>query len=245
MTPAELLPAAAEQKGMHHGILEKMLRNAGWHPEILASEFQLEGWFERLQGVLMTRYADGSVSDIGPSGARELTDAQCLELITPKLRNAVGAYEGGPALMLGRTGAGKTLAARLMARKVGRRWAGESIAKQKHRLEHSDIYTVERLGIAWYSATELALAVARHPLGKGAPEEVDKARDGSLLVLDDLTWPQRDDTTLEVLGHRYDNGKPTIATAGCSRADLIARFGDAVVRRLLECRGKKGMLVEE
>jgi hypothetical protein len=245
MSPSELLKAAAEQTGKHPATLETMLRHARWDAAKLAQEFKLEGWLARLEEVLIAAYVERSVRRIGPPGAAELGDDRCQELISPKLRKALVAYQGRSALILGRTGIGKTLTARLMARKLGRRLARESILKEKHHLEYPDSYPATSVSISWHAATDLALTVARHPLGKGAPDEVREARASGLLVLDDITWPQRDDTTLEVLGARYDAGKPTIVTAGCSRTELVARFGDAVVRRLLECRGVKGLLVEE
>ena len=243
MTTAALLSAAADKAGVHISTLEPMLCRARWSPTILAAELEREGWFARLEETLIAAYVERSVRAIGPIGAVELTDERCRELISPKLERAVQIYDGGPALCLGKTGIGKSLASRLMARKVGRRLARESIVENKDRL--TDIYAAANLNIVWASATDLALAVARHPLGRGMPEEMAGASKSALLVLDDLTWPQRDDATLEVLAARYDAGKPTIATAGCTGKELVTRFGDAVVRRLMECRGVKGLLVEE
>ena len=245
MTSAELLATAAELAGRHQSALNAMLHFAHWGPTRLREEIQREGWFARLEEVLIAVYVGRSVHRIGPPGAADLSDERCLELVSPKLKMALAAYEGGSVVMLGKTGLGKSLTARLMARKVARRLARESIVNARHRLENPAEYPSASVSVAWYSATDLALTVARHPLGRGAPDEVKDARSSALLVLDDLTWPQRDDTTLEVLGARYDAGKPTIVTAGCTRTELITRFGDAVVRRLLECKGQKALLVEE
>jgi hypothetical protein len=217
VTPDELLKAAADQCGRHPSTLQTQLRWARWSAPKLAEEFACEGWYARLEEVLISAYVENSVARIGPPGAADLSDERCLELISPKLRKALAAYQGRSVVMLGKTGIGKTLTARLMARKVGRRLAREAILKSRHHLENPDQYRGTVVSIAWHAATDLALTVARHPLGRGAPEEVKEARTRSLLVLDDVTWPQRDDTTLEVLGARYDTGKPTIVTAGCSR----------------------------
>lgn len=247
MSPRELLIAAAAAANKHEDTLRLMLGHADWHPERLAAEFALEGWQGRLQEALVTKYADYKVGGIGPRSVASLTDAECRKLISPKMARAVDDYDGGPALLLGKTGIGKTIAARLMARKVGRAWATNSIQKHMHKLESLDVYcrADEHPGIAWLAASDLALAVMRHPLGQSAPAEMKEARGASLLVLDDLTWAQRDDATLEALGYRYHAGLPTIATAGCTRTELVARFGGAVVRRMLECGGKKSLVAEE
>ena len=245
MTPDELFAAAVAQTGLHPTSLHNMLRYAKWGHARLADELAREGWFARLQEFLIAAFVERSVQRIGPPGAAELSDDRCHELISPKLKKALAAYQGRSVVMLGKTGVGKTLTMRLMARKVARRLARESILKSRHQLENPFEYTGARVSIAWHAAIDLDLIVARYPMGKGAPDEVKDARSSELLALDDLTWAQRDTTTLEVLGARHNAGKPTIVTAGCTRTELVARFGDAVVRRLLECRGERSLLVEE
>ena len=53
----------------------------------------------------------------------------------------------------------------------------------------------------------------------------------------------RDRTVSEVLVYRYDHGLQTIVTSGLTFAQLVERYGEAMVRRPLECAGKDGKII--
>src|SRR5690606_18147983 len=102
-----------------------------------------------------------------------------------------------------------------------------------------------RFADGWISAANLAVALREHKLGEAEAPDIRLAKSEPLVCIDDVTWPSaRDDITLDVLAARYDAGLPTIVTAGCTKQQLLQRFGDAALRRMLELRGKKGFFVD-
>lgn len=85
-------------------------------------------------------------------------------------------------------------------------------------------------------ARELASSERRHGLGDGYPPELRRAREASVLYLDDVgSEEQRDLGTLqEVLDHRYRHGLATFATSGLRSDQLKAHIGAAYVRRIVD-----------
>lgn len=66
------------------------------------------------------------------------------------------------------------------------------------------------------------------------------------LAIDDLGWESRTgrDALKHVLNERYSHGLPTVATSGWRLADLEGEYGDALIRRVHERRGERGIIVE-
>lgn len=117
-------------------------------------------------------------------------------------------------LILGPTGAGKSLALAQAARRFAlSRSRGEDAPK-----------------VVWYRADELARALGE----RGGTESVSRAKTAALLIIDDLGWERWHETLLEVVGSRYDGRKVTTATTGLKMADFVNRYGDAFLRRIVE-----------
>jgi DNA replication protein DnaC len=227
-------------------MLRDLLTCAGWDAARQAKEFASADWLDRVTREIIDREVARRIKPIGPVGARELSTKELFAKIgAPALRTAASAYAGSQALLLGKTGVGKTVAAILMARKAaGARELERLRGVHPERLpEQCGRRGDERASVAWVSCSELPRLVASQPFGR-EPELVELAKKAPLAVLDDLTWGANDKALLEIVAARYDHGLPTISTAGVTRAELVTRFGDAVVRRLLEHRGIKGIVVE-
>lgn len=89
------------------------------------------------------------------------------------------------------------------------------------------------------AAVDLGLARQQHGLGAGEARLVHLAMIAPLLVLDDVGQEVESGTpaVAHAIQHRYDHAKPTIATSGLTVAQLVARYGAGVARRLLETAG--------
>ena len=77
---------------------------------------------------------------------------------------------------------------------------------------------------------------------------VAEAKRTHVLFLDDVGWESRragaDDVISEVIASRYDSGYPTYVTSGLTLAGFTERYGDAIVRRIVECGGMSGKVVD-
>ena len=87
-------------------------------------------------------------------------------------------------------------------------------------------------------AADLGAARRCHALGEGEPEALQDAVDAELLLLDDLGQDEkRNNTMMDVLDARYDACRPTLVTSGFTVEQLGERYGQALVRRIVECNG--------
>lgn len=130
----------------------------------------------------------------------------------------------GNLVVVGPTGCGKTSAAVARIRAILSR-----------ALQGADRASFEfAAGIRFTTASEIAIARKRWPLGDGEAPEVEDAITATLLVLDELGYESQGDTAVpEIIDARYRKGKLTIATSGQTRDGLVARYGDATVRKLV------------
>ena len=63
-------------------------------------------------------------------------------------------------------------------------------------------------------------------------------------VIDDLGHERDPGAVWDVLSARYDAGRITVATSGWTVAALREKLGAEYVRRIVEARGKPGVIVE-
>jgi adenylate kinase family enzyme len=139
-------------------------------------------------------------------------------------------------LFLGPTGVGKTTACGYLINRL----VNETLTRNDDRT------VVPHIDFDWVRATDLAGARRHHALGKGEAPLVERCADAGLLILDDLGWETTGDTAIaEVLNRRYECGECfTLVTSGYPRDALLERYGEAVLRRLLEVGGKRGRVVD-
>lgn len=128
------------------------------------------------------------------------------------------------ALLMGPSGTGKSTAAAVLVRRAISVYVSTNGEACR-----------EVVDLVWTTATELALAERRHPLGAGAPDLVVQAMRAGALVLDDVGLEAAGATAIfAVLSHRYDACLPTIVTTGLQRQELTAHLSAAGVRRVVD-----------
>lgn len=152
--------------------------------------------------------------------------------IDPRLWKAlcrIGSDERCGAVFLGPSGCGKSSAAAYAAL----RWLGRVGAATSHRRR-----------VFWLDALEATDAERRYKLGSGDPELLVDAYRAEWLVIDDIGLSTSAMVVQLVMARRYAAGLATIATTGLTRAQLSEHVGAATVRRILEFRGQKGLLVD-
>ena len=90
-------------------------------------------------------------------------------------------------------------------------------------------------GICWASALRLAVVRAESRLGE-EPKEIEDANDADVTVVDDLGSEAMtaQSAIVDVIHARHDGQAPLVVTTGLDRAQLGARYGGGVTRRLFE-----------
>lgn len=96
------------------------------------------------------------------------------------------------------------------------------------------------------SAIDLARARTEHALGDGDASLVDLATAAPLLLIDDLgeEVDTRTSAVKDVIRRRFDMMRPTWVTTGFRPAELAAKYGDGIKRRLFEPRGAERVCAE-
>ena len=99
-------------------------------------------------------------------------------------------------------------------------------------------------GVYFVRAFDLAAADREHKFGEGKCPEILRARDASLLFLDDLgnENPGNEKLLLNVIDHRISANLPTWVSSGFTVDQLTERYGQALVRRL--CEKGTGTLID-
>lgn len=152
-----------------------------------------------------------------------------------KLTDALHGWNwGGPCVLFsGPTGVGKSTA---MAAALVRLILREEPAWRRI------------LGIRWAVTGELAAARSQWPLGHGECPSMAKARDCRLLILDNFGFGDRDqrfvDELFVLLDYRKTRDLPVWTSTELSPEQLCSHpYSDQLLRRLIERRGRQGIVV--
>lgn len=178
------------------------------------------------------------IADSLPAGAREATRHALEARVHPKILRAVLAWHWGSGnlVLMGMTGAGKTSGAAHLVRRL----CGEAARHGGEAFEKCQL-------IRWQSCRVLSDAGNEHRRGTGTLELITRCQNARLLVLNDMGMADDRNTLERVLDERNERGWPTIITTGMRAKgpdSLDALLGDALSRRLFECKGDKGTFVE-
>jgi len=136
-------------------------------------------------------------------------------------------------VLLGETGAGKTTAAALLVRRL----CAESAHSGGEAFERSKL-------IRFQSCRDLSVIHREMRLGDGTPEPIMRCQNARLLVLDDLGASDEKGALERILNVRYKRAWPTITTSGLRYRELVTTFGEALVRRMTDCNGKSGRVLQ-
>jgi hypothetical protein len=155
-------------------------------------------------------------------------------------------WDGPNLLVLGPTRVGKTSGVALLVRLLMERSARASNrfspAQRKLWGGCSTPFDLADL-IRWQSCRDLTSAVREFPLGQGTPETIQRCAHARLLVLDDVGGSDDRGALERILNARYERRWPTIVTSGLTSRELVAAFGEALVRRMGERAGQPGIIV--
>lgn len=169
---------------------------------------------------IATNRINHRIVDLLPSVPRRLLEpgavAAAQRLTEARLANIRDTWDGKSGrLVLGQTGRCKSVALAMAAKRlaIARARGDESVPR-----------------VLWCRADELARSLKE----RGGSEEVAKAKNVGLLIIDDVGWESFHETLTEVIAVRYDRSKATAVTSGLEQDGFIRRYGDALVRRIVE-----------
>lgn len=103
------------------------------------------------------------------------------------------------------------------------------------RLDAPAAVVARAAGAFWIAAPKLGRAYSLHPLGVGAPPEIDRARDATVLVIDSVGLEDaRSGAFREIIFERHERGLPTWCSYDipCSEVGLV--YGGGTHRRVFE-----------
>lgn len=169
--------------------------------------------------------------------AREGSEAFGRVKIHPECQRLIKWHRGlGNGLVSGPTGAGKTVSAAALVHRILDRVC-------EHGATTTDFDFARR--IRFVDASDLARARRESKLGE-EPEILTEACRASLLVIDEMGFEpwhcERDRALFDVLNERYSQGGHTIVTTGRTEAEFRARYGAALVRRIVD--GDRGFVLD-
>lgn len=234
--PRALLDGLVEADKMHPTAAARLLAADDWREQLEAgrqerrarwAEWLAEAFLEAVAGVMPSAIALGSEGR--------------LALMAPALKQwATGHDPSTGALVMGLSGSGKTvavveLADRLLRQDADAAWE-DGVRRRKIVFERprSRLRGIRAASLGAY--VEFGLVKGSFGWRESVP----------LLAIDDLGWetPATVPAVRELLAVRYAAGLPTIVTSGCTLPELRERYGDAVVRRIVEARGQRGPVID-
>jgi hypothetical protein len=229
---AELLAEAANKRA------PEPPRPAPLASVIAATTRALEGRWEDSDGTGSDRIQRFTalkelVEDVTEHCAGSRRDAETR--VAAKYLAAVNAWAWGSAnlVLLGETGAGKTTAAALLVRRLCAEGAHiGGVAFEKAQL------------IRFQSCRDLSQVHREMRLGDGTPEPIVRCQNARLLVLDDIGATDEKGALERILNVRYKRAWPTVTTSGLRYRELVVAFGEALVRRMTDCNGKPGRVLQ-
>jgi hypothetical protein len=155
-----------------------------------------------------------------------VTNQAFMQKVDPRLARMIrGWLPGlGHVWICGLTGSDKTMSLRALVY----RWGDEIIASG-----HSD---ANFTGIVWAKAYRLVESIKWHRLGTGEPPEMTRAREATVLFLDDVgqEQPGQEHILFGLINDRYEQQKPTLVTCGLTIQEVGDRYGQHLYRRLCE-----------
>jgi DNA replication protein DnaC len=260
--PQERLKNRLRSAGLDDVQLDRVIRNWPWTKDEFTEQRSRPEWEKRLHDAAVVlekqHAAQSSVAYLGrllvsagPVALAERTTRQLVELCAKELRSEALTYDpfsNGGRLVCGPTGSGKTVAAVAVIRRLFAEPYGEWSARTRGwNTIRSERPACEVKSCIWARAFDLPNARLQCGLGQGEAEIVHSAKTSDFVVLDDLGWESKranaEDVVIEVIAARYDSGKPTYVTSGLTVEGLISRYGDSVVRRIIDAGGKPGKVI--
>jgi DNA replication protein DnaC len=167
---------------------------------------------------------------------RPRTDESDFKRAVPheKLRTVAERYtlERGSLLLLGPSGCGKTTTAQAIVQRLG-----DQIIQSATADEGEGRFRARSLGcldsFVWTTGNDIVHAYRDSKLGS-EPELLVSAKAASFLVIDDVGLEPFDNILFHVIDSRYSHCLPSIVTTGLTTEGFIARYGEALDRRLTE-----------
>lgn len=145
----------------------------------------------------------------------------------------------GSALLLGKSATGKTTSVVAMDRRLIAEGLTSGMDLEAQYTKPTPALKFASK-IVFATAADIVRSRRIHGLGEGDPPLIQKGRAASLLIIDEAgSEPvDRDGELFALVNDRYNYDAPTIVTSGLTSAEFAQRYGDAMLRRLIE-RGTK------
>lgn len=134
----------------------------------------------------------------------------------------------GSAVLSGPTAIGKTVCLVALGRRIIKRLAEDPPLSPK--------LAAWARRVRFCPSDSLVMARKGHPLGRGEAPEIERASSAGLLLLDNLgnESEDRDGVLFQLIDRRYMAGLPTVLTTHLKESELRQRYGDAMVRRIVD-----------